>query len=206
MAYTGGILNQLNGKYGISAPHRSVPVMKLIKAHRPKSRDELCELIKFHHENDCPCGVKSQGSVEDFGQKLFEAQMREWGEYRFTLQECVQWEYDLFVVQSLKGTLVEEAALAFFQKNLACVGLSVSKAEGYVDEELRVDLIVSKNETPLCGIQVKPLTFNKMREGVITFNKVANAKWGKPVFYLFYDENERFVNTDEVIAGVVKLC
>jgi len=206
MAYTGGLLNQLNGKYGISAPHKSVPVMKLIKAHRPKSRDELCGLIRFHHENNCPCGVKSQGTVEDFGKKLYQAQLREWGTYRFTLQECVQWEYDLFVVQSLKGTQVEEAALAFFQKNLACAGLSVSKAEGYVDEELRVDLIVSQQEKTLCGIQVKPLTFNKMREGVITFNKAANAKWGKPVFYLFYDENERFTNTEEVAAGVLTCC
>lgn len=206
MAYTGGLLNQLNGKYGISAPHKSVPVMKLIRAHRPKSRDELCQLIQFHHENNCPCGVKSQGTVEDFGKKLYEAQLREWGGYRFTLQECVQWEYDLFVVQSLKGTQVEEAALAFFQKNLACVGLFVSKAEGFVDEELRVDLIVSQQEKTLCGIQVKPLTFNKMREGVITFNKAANAKWGKPVFYLFYDENERFTNTEEVAAGVLACC
>jgi hypothetical protein len=206
MAYTGGELNRLNGKYGISAPHRSVPVMKLVRAHQPKSRDELHQLIQYHAENHCPCGVKSCGTVEDFGRRLYEAQQQEWGEYRFTLQQCVQWEYDLFVVQSLKGTAVEEKALIFFQKNLACVGLAAAKAEGYVDEELRVDLLIEKGQIALCGIQVKPLTFNKMRQGVIHFNKAANAKWGKPVFYLFYDENEALVNLDEVVSAILQVC
>ena len=41
-----------------------------------------------------------------------------------------------------------------------------------------------------------------MRQGVITFNKNANAKWGKPVFYLYYDENERFTNLDEVVEKI----
>lgn len=206
MAYTGGKLNQLNGKYGISAPHKSVPVMKLIKAHRPKSREELCQLIAFHHKNECPCGIKSQGTVEDFGRSLYDAQFREWGEYPYSLQECVQWEYDLFVVQSLRGTAVEDAALAFFQKNMACAGYAVTKAEGYVDEELRVDLIVSQNGETCCGIQVKPLTFNKMRDGVISFNKAANARWGKPVFYLFYNDDGQFTNTEEVAAAILTGC
>ena len=46
MAYTGGPLNELNGKMGISAPYKSVAVMKLIRYHKPKSKDELVELIK----------------------------------------------------------------------------------------------------------------------------------------------------------------
>lgn len=203
MAYTGGLLNQLNGKYGISAPHNSVPVMKLIRIHQPESRKELLDLIKFHFENDCCCGIKSKGTVEDFGKNLYQVQLREWGAYRYSLQECIQWEYDLFIDQSMKGMLAEAAAMAFFQKTLACVGLTVSKADGYLDEELRIDLIVSKNDKPVCGIQVKPLSFNKMREGVITYNKAANARWGKPVFYLLYDENEKFTNLDDVAAGIL---
>ncbi|MCB9340075.1 MAG: MjaI family restriction endonuclease [Lewinellaceae bacterium] len=204
MAYTGGDLNLLNGKYGISAPHRSVPVMKLIQAHRPKSRDELCGLIQDHFYHDCPCGIKSKGTVQDFGKNLYQAQQAEWGEYRYSLQACVQWEYDLFVVQSLKGTVVEEKALSYFQKNLGCVGLSAIRAEGFLDEELRVDLVIEKEGRELCGIQVKPLTFNRMREGVQKFNKAANIKWGKPVFYLFYDEREHLVNTEAVVAAVLE--
>lgn len=200
MAYTGGELNGLNGKYGISAPYKSVPVMKLIKEHRSKSKEELYELIKQHYENTCSCGVKSLGTVEDFGKNLYEAQIKEWGKYKYSLQECIQWEYDLFVIQSLKGTLVENKALSKLKSELS--NYTVEEAEGFVDEELRIDLIVSQNGIEKCGVQVKPLTFNLMREGVITFNKVANAKWGKPVYYLFYDDNENFTNIDEVIEQI----
>ena len=202
MAYTGGELNHLNGKFGISAPFKSVPVMKLIKEHRPKSKDELCELIKYHHENNCKCGVKSQGTVEDFGKKLYEAQIEEWGRYKYSLQDCTQWEYDLFVVQSLKGTLVENKALLELRKKLP--DFTISEAEGFVDEELRIDLIISQNGIEKCGIQVKPLTFKLMRAGITTFNKVANAKWGKPVHYLFYNEEENFTNFNETIDEIKK--
>jgi hypothetical protein len=203
MAYTGGELNSLNGKYGISAPYKSVPVMKLIKEHKPKSKDELLELIKFHYENDCDCGIKSQGTIESFGQNLYNAQQQEWGEYRHSLQDCIQWEYDLFVIQPLKGTLIEDKALSELQVLLP--KLFIEKAEGYVDEELRVDLIVSNVDGDICGIQVKPETFNYMRESVISFNKTANAKWGKPVYYLFYDSEEKFSNIDELIEDVNKI-
>jgi hypothetical protein len=175
--------------------------MKLIKEHNPKSKDELAELIKFHYENNCRCGVKSQGTVEDFGKNLYEVQLKEWGTHRHSLQDCIQWEYDLFVVQSLKGTLVEDNALSELRALLP--ELSVEKAEGYVDEELRIDLIISKDGNEICGVQVKPETFNFMRAGVISFNHIANAKWGKPVYYLFYDEDEEFSNIKEVVDKIV---
>lgn len=202
-AYTGGELNKLNGDYGISAPYKSVPVMKLIKVHRPKSKDELYELIKVHYETSCECGVKSQGTVEDFGRNLYEAQKQAWGQYKHTLQECIQWEYDLFVIQSLKGTLIENRALTELKNLLK--EFEFSEAEGFVDEELRIDLIISKAGNQIAGIQVKPRTFNLMREGVITFNKAANAKWGKPVFYLFYNDQEQFININEIVEQIKKL-
>jgi hypothetical protein len=202
-AYTGGELNKLNGDYGISAPNKSVPVMKLIKNHRPKSKDELYEQIKFHFENECSCGVKSKGTVEDFGRNLFNAQQAAWGKEKYTLQECVQWEYDLFVVQSLKGTLVEEKAIIVLIEKLN--GYKISEADGFVDEELRIDLIVSKNELEICGIQVKPSTFKLMRAGVLIFNKQANSKWGKKVFYLYYDDKEEFSNLNKIVEEMKQL-
>ena len=69
----------LNGKYGVSAPQDSVPVMKLIRVHKPKSREGLVRLIKEHSEKKCACGIVSQGSIEDFGRNLYEAQLEEWG-------------------------------------------------------------------------------------------------------------------------------
>jgi len=197
MAYTGGLLNKLNGKMGISAPSKSVPVMKLIKIHQPKSKEELVEQIRYHYENDCECGIKSQGTVEDFGRNLYEAQQKYWGEKRYSLQECIQWEYDLFVIQSLKGEIMESKAQNELLKLLQ--ECQVNQATGYLDEELRIDLIITKNNNPIAGIQVKPLTFQKMRKEVITFNKQANQKCKYPVFYLYYDDKEDFVNKTELI-------
>jgi hypothetical protein len=99
MTFTGGPLNELNGKMGISDPKKSVPVMKLIKEHNPKSKEALVQLIEYHKENDCYCGIKSQGSVRDFGINLYNSQIKYWNKIIFTLEECIQWEYDLFVVQ-----------------------------------------------------------------------------------------------------------
>lgn len=205
MAYTGGELNLLNGKYGISAPANSVPVMKLISAHRPKSRDELYGLIQYHYETNCNCGIKSKGRVEDFGKKLYDAQIKEWGRYKYSLKDCIQWEYDLFVSQSLKGNALENKAKNELNGILKTVELEVQIAKGFIDEELRVDLLVTKNGINICGVQVKPHTFKKMRRGVIIHNKKANQKWGKPVHYLFYNDKEEIINMDGVVADVLKL-
>ncbi len=205
MAYTGGELNLLNGKYGISAPSNSVPVMKLIRAHRPKSKDELYGLIQYHFETTCECGIKSKGRIEDFGKRLYEVQQKEWGNYKYSLKECIQWEYDLFVVQSLKGNIIENRACHILQKILKAVELNVQIAEGFIDEELRVDLLVLKTSKNICGIQIKPHTFKKMRDGVISQNKRANKKWGKPVYYLFYDEKGELFNINETVSKILQL-
>ena len=200
MAFTGGLLNLLNGKMGISAPEKSVPVMKLIKEHRPKSKEALVQLIQYHHENNCTCGIKSQGTIEDFGSNLFLAQKEFWGAYKFTLTECVQWEYDLFIVQSMKGGILEKKALRDLAENLP--QFHISEAKGYLDENLRVDLLVKKEGKAIAGIQVKPNTFNKMRAEVKAMSKKSNLKWGKPVYYLFYDKNENWINLSEIVRGL----
>lgn len=202
MAYTGGPLNELNGKMGISTPYKSVPVMKLIRIHKPKTRDELYELIKFHFENNCECGIQSQGTIEDFGKNLYESQLSYWDKYRYSLKECIQWEYNLFISQSLKGNLVERKAIKELTNKIS--GLSFEEAEEYLDEELRIDILIKKNENSIAGIQVKPLTFKMMRQEVITFNKTANQRWGKPVYYLYYDGNEEFKNINELISEIGK--
>ncbi len=197
MAYTGGELNSLNGEFGISAPKKSVPIMKLIRIHKPKSKDELYNLIKFHYEENCLCGVKSQGTIEDFGKKLYNAQFVKWKKAKYTLKQCIQWEYDLFITQSLKGTRVEKNAKEILQSKLK--NFQIIDTVGFVDEELRIDLIIIKHEKEICGIQIKPETYNYMKESIKKFNIDANTKWGKPVLYLFYDKYEKFTNINKII-------
>ena len=203
MTYTGGELNLLNGKMGISAPYKSVPVMKLIKTHSPKSKSELVELIDFHHKNKCECGIISTGSVEDFGRNLYESQLKFWGKFKYTLEECIKWEYDLFVVQSLKGGIIEKKALTDLSNKLK--EYEVEEAIGYLDEDLRIDIIIKSQKKEVAGIQVKPLTFNMMRDEVLYFQKNANKKWGKPVFILYYDNNSQYINFEEIINKIIVL-
>ena len=201
MAYTGGELNLLNGKMGISNPRTSVPVMKLIKEHQPKSKDALVELIEYHKINKCKCGVVSTGTVKEFGERLYKSQIEYWGSYKYTLAQCIQWEYDLFVIQSLKGGLIEKNAINYFNKTVN--SHVFEEAEGYLDDELRIDIIIyNKTKNIVGGIQVKPKTFKNMRSEVLFMQKKQNDKWEHPVFMLYYNRDESFENLDKVTEKI----
>ena len=203
-AYTGGPLNWLNGRMAVSAPNNSVPVIRLIRNHHPRSRNELYDLIRYHHENVCACGVRSKGTIEDFGNNLYDAQKIVWDEYRYSLVECIRWEYDLFVCQSMKGHLLEGKALSLLSDRIP--HLDCEETTDYIDEELRIDILVKRNQTRIAGIQVKPLSFRNVRENVIAYNEYANKRWGRPVYYLYYDENDTFVNLEEVVNQLEETC
>jgi len=201
-AYTGGELNILNGQAGVSAPGNSVPVMKLIRTHNPKSASELEMLIEEHYVNDCECGIKSKGSVLDFGKNLYNAQKIYWGEYKYSLDECIMWEYNLFISQSLKGCIAETECKKLIEENLK-QNFSVRDSNAYIDEELRVDLEILKDNEVICGIQIKPKTFKNVRENVINFNKKMNTKYPYPVHYVFYDDEGMFINLESICEELV---
>jgi len=204
MPYTGGELNELNGKMGISDPKRSVPVMRLIRNHKPKSKDALVQLIEYHKNNKCKCGVVSTGTVREFGERLFASQEKYWGNQRYTLAQCIQWEYELFVVQSLKGDMIEKEALKVLQKDLP--NFYIKEAEGYLDDELRIDLLVlNKSNNIIGGIQVKPKTFKSMRPEVLFMQKKQNDKWDYPVWFLFYNKDESFHEIEKLIKTLEKV-
>jgi hypothetical protein len=200
MAYTGGELNYLNGKYGISAPNKSVPVMKLIRKHQPKSPKELEEQIKYHFKNNCKCGIKSKGTIEDFGRNLYEAQIIEWGKYEYSLEECIEWEYNLFIINSLIGNQMERKAIKLFKEKLP--HLEIRESSNKEDEDFRVDLVIKNNNKIICGIQVKPESFNYVRKSIIYFNKNANQHFSVNVYYLFYNNNLEFINLDEIVKNI----
>lgn len=196
-ANTGGMLNELNGIMGTSAPSNSVPVIKLINTHNPQSYDELEQLIEYHYLHDCPCGIKSKGTVRDFGKNLYEAQDVAWGEKRFTLDECIQWMYNLFIINSLKGSKMEKLALNEVQQVISSQ-YQVRKAESNVDERYRVDLEICNNDTILLGIQVKPHTYVFTNEYVQASNNAKNSRYGYDVFYLYYNDEGLFVNIEDI--------
>jgi len=201
MSLTGGPLNKLNGDCGISAAENSVPVQKLIRIHNPSSREELVDLIKKHHEKNCECGIKSKGTIEDFGNNLYEAQKTEWGEYKFSREECIEWEYHLFVTQSLIGNTIEKDVKKVLENKLS--NFTIEDSGSYYDEELRIDLVIKRENKIIVGIQVKPESFKNVRGNVKLFNLKRNALVDFPVLYLYYEYGQRkIINLDEVVSRI----
>lgn len=203
--YTGGPLNKLNGDMGISAPENSVPVSALVKEHNPKSAAELEQLIADHVGGGCRCGIVSKGAVEDFGRNLYEAQEEYWGEYKYSLEECIQWEYDLFVLQMLKGNSMEDMCKQALSERLGSA-YQFEDTSNYVDEELRVDLEVLHSGAPVAGIQVKPTSYEGVRRNVQVYNRAANERYSEKVLYAKYDyDTEDFLNLDTVEQEILRL-
>lgn len=189
---TGDELNYLNGKYAISAPSNSVPVMKLIKYHRPYSEAALEALISSHVDGLCACGVKSQGDISVFAKHLYDSQWKEWREYRYSKQDCLDWQYNLFIRNSMKGRMMELKALELLRKHSA--DYEVSLAEDELDEKYRVDILLSKGQAVKYGIQVKPESFKYARASVQKHHKTLNEECPFPVKYLYYNKNMDFTN------------
>ena len=199
---TGGPLNKINESYYCNAKNRSVPVMTLIRYHKPKTRDELVALISSHQRNEvhgqCPCGARSQGTLEDFGQNLYEANLKAYAiapEKAFSLEACKLFMYNLFVVQSLKGDLMEDKALAHLKKNH-----NVRIATEEEDFKMGVDIVFTILGEIEAGVQVKPASYAEMNVNnpVVQINKAKNQLFGKPVFYLYYNLDGNFVNGKEL--------
>lgn len=198
---TGGELNGLNG--WVSAPENSVPVIDLINAHNPHSHDELEALIEYHFLNRCECGIVSKGTVQDFGRNLYEKQFKEWKEYRYTLEQCIRWEYLLFVVNSLDGARCENNAIGILNAKLPNE-YATQKTTGAEDANSRVDVLIIKNNEVICGVQVKPDSFLRARQSVKDYQYNANLEWGKPVYHMYYDEDTKlFINTNSVLNQII---
>jgi hypothetical protein len=149
---TGGALNGIVSRFGLNNPKRTVPVMKLIKAHKPVSFQELRNLINLHSEVDCICKIKSKGTVEDFGKKLYETQKQHLHiDKQFTLEQCITWMDDLFVYNSLKGETKELEAIRLLAEKFPT--LKFERASGVLDEKIRIDIVASDDNKILLGKQ-----------------------------------------------------
>jgi len=183
-------LNWLNEKYAeINRTSNSVPVQALIKKHRIETRKELYQQIKNHYEGFCKCGLKSQGTVEMFGDRLYEAQIGGFGERRYSLLECRDWAYDLFVTKSMRGhdeeTIVKTQIEVLFRKN--GYKNNVRYATDQEDREYGVDIVVEKDGKPIYGFQIKPESYKQVNEEIKKINMDKIKKWGHPIKYYYYD-------------------
>jgi hypothetical protein len=183
--------------------------MDLIRQHNPVNRDHLVALIASHQlgekDESCKCGCRSAGTIEDFGANLYKANLdffKDKPEQAKTLQECTTFMYNLFVVQSLKGNLMEDKALSI----LKAQKYNVRNATDIEDFQMGVDIVIIEDNKDICGIQVKPVSYGRLphHSDVVQVNLKKNKKFGKEVIYMYYDLDNNFVNTDEVILKLKK--
>ena len=110
---TGGPLNDLCNWSKCNAPHKSVPVTRLVAAHRPHSADAIAQLIGDHVRAECACGCRSQGTVSDFAGNLFAAQTTNarWRsahpDLTFTRNRCYAYMRELFCDATYAGVYQE---------------------------------------------------------------------------------------------------
>jgi len=190
---TGGPLNFLNEAARTNSREKSVPVMALVAYHRPPHEEALESLIEQHcrlaHSSQCPCGVKSRGTVTDFGNNLYEAQQtceaykQQYPDQRaFTRQECYTFMRNLFCVAPLRGLRQEETSVSVLRK--AIPGIVVTLATRSEDFDYAVDYIVTHRGRDL-GVQVKPESFFN-KEDCVVLTKEKHARFRHPVLFHTY--------------------
>lgn len=208
-ASTGGILNVISERYNCIRKNNSVPVMQLIRYHKPKTNDHLVNLIASHTEkgnhSQCECGCKSKGTLEDFGMNLYNANLKYFDSIgnpdgAKSLEECELFMYTLFITNSLKGNNMESKALKLIQDKMESNCIIELATEKY-DFKYGVDLICKRDDIEICGIQVKPISYLHIPESheVKFLTKHKNSLYGKPVHYIYYDTNLEFINVDEIV-------
>lgn len=203
---SGGPLNDICEKFQIKTRKNSIPVIALQGKHTVHSAKELASLIDEHHQDNppCECGIVGKRTMEEISKALYDVQFTEQGRAILTLKKdkpydmetCRAWTYNLFAVNSFKGKLVEDAALADFRESVNEKYI-VDKTTEDMDCGSAVDLVVSLRETEeiVAGIQIKPESYFSMnRQYVKTAVREAQAKLSFPVHDLVYDSKGDFTN------------
>lgn len=126
---TGGPLNDLNERCMCNAMHKTIPIMRLMRMHRPQSSDEVEGWIE-HYANSKTSqdAMRSTGTVRDFGATLHQCQFRDhaWrmkhglllDKDLFTLDECYAFMYNLFCVAPIQGAFIEDRARQSIQAGI----------------------------------------------------------------------------------------
>jgi hypothetical protein len=193
---TGGPLNYLNEKARTNQRSRSVPVMALVTAHRPKTPEELKALIEYHSTHRCSCGVTSQGTVEKFAENLYKAQRtcREYievygTEHTYDFKACYDFMYTLFCVAPLRGAQQEQKSIELIQA--VCKekfpDVVITPATSTEDFTYGVDYKIQKGDKTI-GIQVKPRAYFRNTYSV-QLNSEKHKAYGSQVVYHVYSNS-----------------
>jgi len=214
---TGGILNVINEKYNCSSKKKTLAVMNLIRYHNPTTKNELEFLIASHQSHEvhssCPCGSVSSGTIQDFGANLFEANKKYFADdvaSMKTQEECTTFMYHLFITNSLKGQQMEATCNtelnAWFKRTEGFANVTSEMGNEEDDFKYSVDLVIKVGTRTLCGIQVKPQSYLALlrSSSIVKTNERKNAAYGYPVHYIYYDRNNKVINSLGIVAHLLE--
>ena len=221
MAETGGGLDRLCSRHGLAAPKHTIPIMKVISHHNATTEQEVLDLIKNHDDNFCrECRSKGNGTIKDWAKALYDVQKEdeEWRkkngykeDYPFTLEECEEWFYQLFVVAPLVGVRFERDCLQELKTWLRPPYI-VREANSHTDIRFGVDIEIGQIDgrnynrsfesfRSLMGIQVKSKVYQNARREVKEGLRRRQRKYGRPVYFMYYDEdNDCLFETNKLRA------
>lgn len=204
---TKGILNKINERYGCNQKRRTIPIQDLIKYHAPKQQAELVALIESHQDtgvhSNCACGCKSAGTLETFADRLYTsyvkyvAEVDNGAEYK-DWEDCYTFMKHLFVVNSLKGNMMENEVLKYINQNID-KRYKAELASTIYDFQFAVDIVIKTlDDVEVFGVQVKPNSYKNFPKthDVVKQNITKNIKYGKEVVYVYYDINNVIVDQE----------
>lgn len=214
---TGGPLAWLNATLGLNSRANSVATSTITKAHRPDTPERMAELIAAHREPCLLCSAKSQGTVEDFGRRLFESQSHP-AYVRYlqlvcaqpaTLERCQEYAWDLYAVSPTRGRETELIAQRELERELGR-RFHVHTASEAHDFGFSVDLVVTRaggdpaeDDDILAGVQVKPESYRLVPNHVAhEWHAQKSDAFAAPVLIVWYDACDQFRGIDKVVQTV----
>ncbi len=113
---------------------------------------------------------------------------------KITLKQCFYYYYNLFIIRTMKGRLMELDFKRILEKKLDNVRFSTVSEDGHYS----VDIVVEGTY----GVQVKPISYLYMNKpDVKELNnkkyKMFELDYGYPVIEVYYDKNNKWVVHDE---------
>ena len=166
-------LNQLHAKR--LSPSKTIPtgIIGLIRKHNLDTPERVEKCIDFHFHNNCKCGIKSLGTLNDFATIMHKDQTD------FTYQECKDYIIDLYTLKSFYGHLKEMHVILQLRSSLKN---NFRYATDVEDSLYAIDIVIDN----VAAVQVKPLSYHNVDK---TTNQKKNKAFGKPVYYIYYDKD-----------------
>ena len=124
--------------------------------------------------------------------------------------ECIEAVRFRTICQTWNGVVIrEKRTIALLQQKFP--GLGFHKTDGNFDYEFAVDYQVFKQDALICGIQIKPNSYNRSTAPYVRLAKAANKRknrnysdqFGVPVFDIFYERGQ--ILNENVMDDLTKL-